>query len=406
MASTPTPSNRVCISGSERRQEPSLTSIGTRCGVSPIPSAWDRYKRVSLADARDKVITQQAMIVARKNPAKVKDAPAPGTLRDDVMAFFEWRKGNGGVKRGKWSESHAASWLASFENHIFPAVGGRETATLKPAELVAVILPVWKESNDTGTRLCQRLQSVLAHAILIDDDGRFGDKDKAKVNVADGLLARLPTGMRPEVRHMRAAQWRDMPALYATLCATAGMPAKALRMLIVTGAPRAHEVFGMKWGEVQFTQWHVPAKRVKGRNDHIIPLPEEAMAILREIMPDNPAATDFVFTGSAAGGRINHQAMRLVLRALGLDYDVHGVRTTFKSWALDNLKHPLDVPAVELSLDHAIGGKVAETYRDTSLIGHRRILNERWCAFLTGVAYTGRFEAPDITLAVDNTAAA
>jgi len=82
------------------------------------------------------------------------------------------------------------------------------------------------------------------------------------------------------------------------------------------------------------------------------------------------------------------------------------VRTTFKSWALDNLKHPLDVPAVELSLDHAIGGKVAETYRDTSLIGHRRILNERWCAFLTGVAYTGRFEAPDITLAVDNTAAA
>jgi hypothetical protein len=94
------------------------------------------------------------------------------------------------------------SWLASFENHIFPTLGGHETAMLKPAELVDVILPVWTENNDTGTRLCQRLQSVLAHAIKIDNDGRFKDK----VNVADGLLNRLPTGLRPAVQHMRAAR--------------------------------------------------------------------------------------------------------------------------------------------------------------------------------------------------------
>ena len=121
-----------------------------------------------------------------------------------------------------------------------------------------------------------------------------------------------------------------MPAIYSTLCATKGMPAKALRMLIVCGAPRAHEVFSMRWGEMQGNQWHVPAKRVKGRTDHIIPLPDEAMAILRAIEPPNAAPTDYVFAGGAAGGRINHQAMRLLLRELGYDYDVHGVRTTFK----------------------------------------------------------------------------
>ena len=45
-----------------------------------------------------------------------------------------------------------------------------------------------------------------------------------------------------------------MPAIYSTLCATKGMPAKALRMLIVCGAPRAHEVFSMRWGEMQGNQ--------------------------------------------------------------------------------------------------------------------------------------------------------
>jgi integrase len=173
---------------------------------------------------------------------------------------------------------------------------------------------------------------------------------------------------------------------------------------IENGAPRAHEVFGMKWGEVKGNQWHVPAKRVKGRTDHIIPLPEEAMAILRDIEPPNAAATDFVFAGAAAGGRINHQAMRLLLRKLGLDDDVHGFRTTYKSWALDNLKHPLDIPAVELALDHAIGNKVGEAYRDTSLISHRRILNERYVAMLTGVAYNGPYEVPALSLVVDNVA--
>jgi integrase len=267
---------------------------------------------------------------------------------------------------------------------------------------VDVILPVWTENNDTGTRLCQRLQSALAHAILIDDDGRFKDKG----NIAAGLLNRLPTGLRPDVQHMRAANWREMPSLYATLCGMEGMPAKALRVLIVSGAPRAHEVFGMRWGELEGDLWHVPAKRVKGRTDHIIPLPEEAMAILREIEPPNAAPTDYVFAGGAAGGRINHQAMRLLLRELGHDYDVHGFRTTFKSWALDNMKHVLDSQAVELALDHAIGNKVGEAYRDTSLISHRRILNERWSSYVRGVAYTGLFEVPALSLVVDNAAVA
>jgi hypothetical protein len=72
---------------------------------------------------------------------------------------------------------------------------------------------------------------------------------------------------------------------------------------------------------------------------------------------------------------------------------------------LDHLKHPLDSAAVEIAHDHAIGNKVAETYRDTSLIAHRRILNERWSSYLRGVDYTGLFEVPALSLVVDNAAA-
>jgi hypothetical protein len=149
-------------------------------------------------------------------------------------------------------ESRAASWLASFENHIFPTLGKRETATLKPAELVAVILPVWTENHDTGTRLCQRIQAVFDQAIKIDDDGRFKDK----VNVAGGLFNRLPTGLRPPVRHMRCSGRRCHHSTPPSV-RTVGMPAKALRILIVCGAPRAAEVFKMRWIEIGGNLWQV-----------------------------------------------------------------------------------------------------------------------------------------------------
>ena len=122
--------------------------------------------------------------------------------------------------------------------------------------------------------------------------------------------------------------------------------------------------------------------------------------------PPQRSPTDFVFAGSAAGGRLTIRPCGCCCASLVSDYDVHGFRTTFKSFCLDNLKHVLDEPAVELAHDHAIGGKVAETYRDTSLIGHRRILNERWSSYLRGVAYTGLCEMPALSLVVDNAAVA
>ena len=161
----------------------------------------------------------------------------------------------------------------------------------------------------------------------------------------------------------------------------------------------------MRCGELEANLWHVPANRMKGRTARDIPIPEEAMAILHAIIPADAKPTDFVFTGKA-GGRIGHQRMRALLKHFGLPYDVHGFRTSFKSWALDNLKHPLDIPAVELAHAHAIGNKVAETYRDIGLVKHRRILNERLVSFLTGMAYTGPYEVPALSLVVDNASAA
>ena len=107
---------------------------------------------------------------------------------------------------------------------------------------------------------------------------------------------------------------------------------------------------------------------MKGRIPRIIPLPEEAIAILDSIDPTilrPPISCSLV--GQPVAGSIIRRC-GCCCASLGLDYDVHGFRTTFKSFGL---RQP-EACAGRASrrtrpLDHAIGGKVAETYRDTSL---------------------------------------
>ena len=73
------------------------------------------------------------------------------------------------------------------------------------------------------------MSSGYNHAITIDDNGRF----KYKLNVEEdwSIAAERSAAIWWSTY---ASQWREMPSFYATLCATEGMPAKALRILIVT----------------------------------------------------------------------------------------------------------------------------------------------------------------------------
>jgi hypothetical protein len=82
----------------------------------------------------------------------------------------------------------------------------------------------------------------------------------------------------------------------------------------------------------------------------------------------------------------------------GPDYDVHGFRTTFK--------HPLDIPAVELSLAHAIGNKVGEAYsryQPDRPSPHP----ERAVEFVSaGRGLHRPLQVPNLSLVVDNAAVA
>ena len=78
----------------------------------------------------------------------------------------------------------------------------------------------------------------------------------------------------------------------AALAKQAGIPARALEFAILSAA-RSGEVFGARWSEIDFIKkvWTVPASRMKGGAEHVVPLSPAALDLLTTCRV-RPAATD------------------------------------------------------------------------------------------------------------------
>lgn len=62
----------------------------------------------------------------------------------------------------------------------------------------------------------------------------------------------------------------------------------AIRFLLLTFV-RTNELIQAEWSEFNFEtrEWHIPAERMKMRNHHIVPLADQAIAILQELKEMN-----------------------------------------------------------------------------------------------------------------------
>jgi integrase len=146
--------------------------------------------------------------------------------------------------------------------------------------------------------------------------------------------------------------------------------------------------------------WIIPSLRMKGKKErkqdatktHIVPLSDRALEILRimegyrtrhyphVVFPSQGAGIHFKeFMGESNLVRVLKRHLRNTKAPAGAD--VHGMRTSLRSWAADN---DFDPTVAEFCLAHVVGDKSENAYRRTSMIEKRRKLMDAWAAFCTG----------------------
>ena len=327
------------------------------------------FPLVSLAEAREKAF-------ANRKLAREGGNPLTGRVRTEGIPTFAvaaervWHD-----KRAGWRHpQHAQDWLSSLRRHVLPHIGDVPVCDVTSADILETLRRVWHVRPETARRIRQRIYAVMEWAVAmhVRDD-----------NPCD-RLGKVLGPQQDIVQHMRALPYRDVAAAVETVCASGATPAvKLVFEFLVLTAARSGEVRGARWGEIDRPArvWTIPARRMKSKREHRIPLTGRAAEILTIARRLGDGRGPFVFP-SQGGKPISITRLPRLLQNLKVAAVPHGFRSSFRDWAAELTNHPREV--VEAALAHVVGNQTEAAYARSDLFERRRRLMDDWAEYLDG----------------------
>lgn len=134
-----------------------------------------------------------------------------------------------------------------------------------------------------------------------------------------------------------------------------------------------------RWDEINFEtkEWHIPAGRMKMKRMHIVPLSEQALAVL-EVMKPISQHRPHVFPGYCNPLEpMNSQTANMALKRMGFKYILvaHGMRS-IASTVLNEKGFQPDV--IEAALAHIDTNEVRRAYNRSQYLDQRREMMAWW----------------------------
>ena len=324
------------------------------------------YPVVTLAAAREAVLEARRTIYAGRDPLAERRRGPTGeatfaSAAEEYIASHAagWR-----------SPKSPAQWRSSLAAYAMPRLGGMPVAAITVEDVLAVLKPIWASKPETARRVRGRIEAILDAAKA--RGMREGENPARWLGGLDHLLPAM--GKVRAVRHHEALAADALPEVMARLSTASGTAALAVRFIALT-ASRASEALGATWDEIKGDVWCRSASRMKAGVAHRQPLSRQALAVLEEAARRREGG--LLFPGAVAGKPVSLTALMNALRAAGAGpATIHGLRTSFRTWAAEVDRAPREVS--ELCLAHTVGSAVERAYQRGDLLDQRRELLQRW----------------------------
>ena len=330
------------------------------------------FPSVSLARAREKAAANRVAVADGRDPVAEKHAVGMPTFREAAQTVHK-------VNRARWRNGkHIESWMQTLERHAMPKLANTLLDRIERGDVLQVLDPIWTSHPETARRVRQRMRTIfrwgMAHGFL--ETNPAGE-------AIDGALPRMPKTKA----HHRALPYQEVSSALGTIEAShASVAAKlCLRFLVLTAA-RSGEARQATWDEIDLAsqEWRIPSGRMKAGMEHRVPLSEQAVHLLGEASALRDE-TGLVFPSPLkARAAMSDMTLTKVLRSTGLAgrATVHGFRSSFKNWTLEQTDTPWAVS--EAALAHMLGNSTEQAYARSDLFERRRALMQQWADYLSG----------------------
>jgi integrase len=267
--------------------------------------------------------------------------------------------------------------LRRLEVDVYPVIGDRPIASLAAADLIKVIERIEQRGAlDIAKRVHNSIGRIFRYAVgrgLVSRDPSRDIELKDILSPADVQHHASVTDPKAVGGLLRAIE--GFTGAFGTRC--------ALRLAALVFV-RPGELRHAEWTEIDFdkAEWRIPAGKMKMKEQHIVPLSTQAVAVLREIQPLTGAGR-YVFPSERGGGRpMSENTINGALRRLGYTKDEmtgHGFRSTAST-----LLHELGLPhaVIERQLAHGERNKVSAAYNFAEHLPERRKMMQQWADYL------------------------
>lgn len=343
------------------------------------------YPDVSLKQATLDRDAARALLREGKDPSAEKRA---AKLRTKVAAensleavAREWLE----VRRPNWTAGQFLKEEARLENHAFPWVGSMPIADVGVVEVKPLLARLVKASKiEQAHRLRQELSRVFRFAIATE---------RAERDPAGDLRDTLPAHQKQNFASVLVPD--QVGELMRAIDGYQGsFPVACALKLAPLVFVRPGELRAAEWSEFDLGAdepvWAIPAARSKLRKavkenprtpPHLVPLSEQAVAILKELQPLT-GRRRHVFPGMRDPQRpMSENTINAALRRMGFDKDTmtgHGFRH-MASTLLNELGFHRD--AIERQLAHKEPG-IRGVYNKAEHMPERRKMMQAWADYL------------------------
>jgi len=349
--------------------------------------ALGAYPTVSLSDARQQREGIRKMLALNINPAQQRAVERGAYTSEKVFKIvaLAWHKSN-----KKWSQNTADRLLASLNNHVFPVIGHLSVSELKPRHFIGLLKGIEEKGLlEVASRTRQHLSNIMRHAV---HQGLIDSNPAANL---DGVTA------PPVRRHYPALPLERLPELLERIEAYhQGRELTRLAVLLTLHLfIRSSELRFARWSEIDFRNrtWTIPATReaiagvrysergAKMRTAHIVPLSEQAIAILKRIK-DISGDDELVFPGDHNPYKpMCENTVNKALRLMGYDtkQDIcgHGFRAMACSALMESGLWSQD--AVERQMSHQERNSVRAAYiHKAEYLDARKAMMQWWSDYL------------------------
>ena len=328
------------------------------------------YPEKSLDDARNERTKHRKVLDTGKDPITARRVEKSRIQTETAETFAamaeEWLKHR---------QPHIAAVTHERNDGLVRRILTKKLGALPIREIdVATLLSALKAAESKGLRMSAKRARTIASQIFLYAIA----SGRATVNPAAGIVKAMAA--RLATKHYAALQADQIGAFLKALDRGKGVSkvtAAALTLMLYTGL-RDGSLRGAKWKEIDFeaARWTIPLARMKRREEHSVPLSQQALAILQDLKELTGRGPDsFVFASTGKNGYLAENTLRVALHRLGFEVTAHG----FRSLLTDELyKAGFRSEWIERQLHHKDANEVRSAYLRTDFYAQRVPMMHWW----------------------------